>query len=286
MSFERLIGRGAAAAAAGAVAVLACPGLTATVAQQEEQAGPPAEPAISCPEGRRVGDIQPQEAIVARLHGKDARIFVESCLASGPGAPTAPFDTVLVLSGPEVFGGTVAVAAQGECSLGHKFLGLVEFIHAEEMVGLYQRHPALAMVEHLDLEVLTPLAEAGEAAAAFHVGFVKAMGWGAKRDRADSIAWLRRAAEADYEPGMLALGMSLAGPGVIDEQLLPVGKERPRDAGTDLAGACYWLQRLARLEAASAYSGPARYIYEQEVAPRLTPKEKKACRALLKERRK
>lgn len=236
-----------------------------------------------CPEGT-IHDIEPQDAIIARLSGKDARIFIESCLEHGPGAPTAEFDLVLILSGPDVMGGIVAVMAQGECPVAHKFLGLMEFIHAGAMMQLFQQHAALQSVEHLDLEVLTRLAEAGEPAAAFHVGFVKAMGWGTERDRPGSVEWLRRAAEADYEPGMLALGMALAGPGVLDEQLLPVGKKRPPDAETDLVGACYWLRRLA--EANHEFSPLAKGVYRDEVEARLTASEKKSCKALLEARRK
>lgn len=236
-----------------------------------------------CPEGT-IHDIEPQDAIIARLSGKDARIFIESCLEHGPGAPTAEFDLVLILSGPDVMGGIVAVMAQGECPVAHKFLGLMEFIHAGAMMQLFQQHAALQSVEHLDLEVLTRLAEAGEPAAAFHVGFVKAMGWGTERDRPGSVEWLRRAAEADYEPGMLALGMALAGPGVLDEQLLPVGKERPRDAETDLVQACYWLRRLT--DAKHELSPLARGVARDELEDRLTSSERKSCNALLKDRRK
>jgi hypothetical protein len=87
----------------------------------------------ACPEGV-IADIQPQDAIVARLSGKDARIFIQSCLARGPVGPTPEFDQVLILRGPDVMGGAVAVIARGECAVGHKFLGLLEFIHAQEMV--------------------------------------------------------------------------------------------------------------------------------------------------------
>jgi hypothetical protein len=242
-----------------------------------------ANPSPACPEGT-IHDIQPQDAIIARLTGKDARIFVECCLEHGPSADAPQFDLVLILSGPDVMGGTVAVIAQGECPVGHKFLGLMEFIHAGEMMKLYQQLPALQAVEHLDLQVLTDLAEAGEPTAAFHVGFVKAVGWGTERDRKGSIAWLRRAAEAGYEPGMLALGMALAGPGVLDEQVLPIGRQRPRDAETDLATACYWLRRLA--DAGHELSPLAKGIYEDEVKDRLTPAERKSCKSLLQRQRK
>jgi len=235
----------------------------------------------TCPEGQRIDDVQPQHAIVARLKGKDARIFIESCLESGPVGRTADFDLVLVLSGPDVMGGTVAVMAKGECPLTHKFLGAMELIHAEEMVALFRRHPALQAVEHLDLGVLTQLANAGEPAAAFHIGFVEAMGWGAPRDRPGSIEWLRRSATSGYEPAMLALGMSLAGPGVIDEQLLPAGAARPRDGATDLSEACYWLRRLER--ARHQLSALGRSVFRDEVAPKLTRDEKSRCKGLLKE---
>jgi len=241
--------------------------------------GQDAVEAPACPEGQRIDDVQPQDAIVARFRGKDARIFIESCLESGPDGRTADFDLVLVLSGPDVMGGTVAVMAQGECPVAHKFVGLMELIHAEEMVALFRRHPALQAIEHLDLGVLTQLAQIDEPAAAFHVGFVEAMGWGTLRDRPGSIDWLRRSAAAGYEPAMLAVGMSLAGPGVIDEQLLPIGAERTRDADTDLAEACYWLRRLERAQ--HKLSPLSQSVYLDEVAPRLTPDERKRCKALL-----
>gem|GEM_PF-3115503 len=272
----------AAALVSGGWAQVASP----DAAAPSSSPAPPAEASggsPACPEGT-IHDIQPQDAIVARLSGKDARIFVESCLEHGPAGQTADFDLVLVLSGPDVMGGIVAVIAKGECPLGHKFLGLMEFIHAEQMVQLFQQHPALQAVEHLDLDALTRLAEAGEPVAAFHVGFAKAMGWGTERDRPGSIAWLRRAAEAGYEPGMLALGMALAGPGVLDEQLLPVGKERPRDAETDLVQACFWLRRLA--DAKHELSPLARGVARDELEDRLTSSERKSCNALLKDRRK
>ena len=41
----------------------------------------------TCPEGA-IADIQPQDAIIARLSGKDARIFIQSCLAQGPASRT------------------------------------------------------------------------------------------------------------------------------------------------------------------------------------------------------
>jgi hypothetical protein len=258
--------------------------VVARAAAGQAASSPPVESSSPCPEGR-VEDIQPQAAILGRLEGKKGRIFIESCLESGPAGRTPAFDAVLVLSGPDVMGGTVGIIAQGECVVGHKFLGMLEFIHAVEMVHLFGHHPALQAVEHLDLDVLTQLAEDGEPAAQFHVGFVKAMGWGTARDRAGSIEWFRRAAEAGYEPGTLALGMSLAGPGVVDEQVLPIGEERPRDEYTDLAQACYWLRRLGQSEAEDSLAEPAHAIYEQEVAPRLTTKEKKACRALLQQRK-
>lgn len=243
-----------------------------------------AENRAACPEGT-IHDIQPQDSIIARLSGKDARIFVECCLERGRSSAEAPqFDLVLILSGPDVIGGIVAVVAQGECPIGHKFLGVMEFIHAHEMVKLYRRLPALREVDHLDLGVLTPLAEAGEPTAAFHVGYLKAMGWGVERDRKGSVEWLRRAAEAGYEPAMLALGMALAGPGVLDEQLLPVGRERPHDAETDLVNACYWLRRLAA--ARHELSPLARGTYADEVEGRLTSAERKSCQALLRKRRK
>lgn len=89
-------------------------------------------------------------------------------------------------------GGIVAVMAQGECPVAHNFPNLVEYLHTDEMVSLPRRHPALESVGHLD--VLTELAGTGGPAAAFHVGFVKAMGWRTERDRAGSIAWFRRRA--------------------------------------------------------------------------------------------
>lgn len=271
-----------AALMSGAWAQVASP----DVAAPSSSPGPPREASGAppkCPEGT-IHDVEPQDAIIARLRGKDALIFVECCLERGPTAGEPDFDLVLILSGPDVMGGIVAVIAKGECPLGHKFLGLMEFIHAEEMVQLFRQHPALQRVEHLDLEVLTQLGEAGEPTAAFHVGFVKAMGWGTERDRPGSIEWLRRAAEAGYEPGMLALGMAYAGPGVLDEQLLPVGKERPRDAGTDLVQACYWLRRLA--DARHDLSPLAKGVYRDEVEDRMTSAEKKSCKALLKAQRK
>ena len=261
-------------AAIAAAGILALVGAAAAAAQETET-----QP--TCPEGQRITDVQPQHAIVARLQGKDAQIFVESCLEHGSEGRTATFDLVLILSGPDVLGGTMAVMAQGECPVAHKFLGLVELIHAEEMVALFHRHPALQSVEHLDLGILTGLAEAGDAAAAFHVGFVQAMGWGAPHDRPGSIGWLRRSAESGYAPGMLALGMSLAGPGVIDEQVLPVGTVRPRDAQTDLAEACYWLRRLQR--AHDDLTPLATSVYRDEVAPRLSSVEEDRCDVLLRE---
>lgn len=273
-SGHRLARLAVTALSVGLVAVAATPEPDSPRLPNEQQA---------CPEGV-IADIQPQDAIIARLSGKDARIFIQSCLAQGPASRTPEFDQVLILSGPDVMGGTVAVIAQGECAVGHKFLGLLEFIHAQEMVQLFSRHPALQPVEQLDLAVLTQLAESGEPVAAFHVGFVKAMGRGTPRDRPGSIAWLQRSAKTGFEPAMLGLGMSLAGPGVIDEQLLPIGAQRPRDAETDLPQACYWLRQVAGLKGELARV--AQSIYDDEVASRLTSKERQACRALLKERRK
>lgn len=202
---------------------------------------------MACPQGRREADIEPKDAIIARLTGRDARLFVS---AVEPAVEATVIDAVVILRGPDVLGGTVAMALKDGCGVAHKFLSALDYIHAMQVLAAYRALPVLKQSERVELAAVKSLAEAGEPAAQFHVGLMYAWGRGVSRDRRASIEWLQRAAQRDFGPAMLALGMALSGPGVILDEAKVVGKPMRTDEFTDRVLAYSWLN------AASLAGGP------------------------------
>jgi hypothetical protein len=252
---------------------------SAGVAANAQQAGTPPD-AGPCRPGETIADIEPQEAIVNRLFGRRAHLFVDAIRDPGEIVPAGSFDSVLILSGPDVFGGIVAVLALGQCPVGHKFLSALDCIHALAMVRLFDEQTVLQDLDSLDNDRLRELAEGGLAVAAFHMGYAHAFGRGAQRDRGKAIEWFRRAASAGHAPSMFALGMSLAGPGVLEDEVQAIGKARRTDALTDLVGACVWLARTVQADDAEV-SAMAAYQLEREVLPALSRADRTRCRDLL-----
>ena len=244
---------------------------------------PPAQPEVpTCEEGT-LAEVEPAEAVVLRLRDRQARIFLE-VLAGGPDPSTtvgAVADGAAVLSGPDVLGGIVALALRGECVIGHRFISPLELMDATTVVELHEQHPELGASGHLDAAGLQKLADAGDPAAEFHAGIVKALGPAASADRAQSIDWLRRSAAHGHGAGMIALGMSLAGPGIVEDEARIVGEARRRDELTDLAQSCYWLRRAVRVDD-PWLRNVARFVFDVEVAPRMTSEETRRCLSLLK----
>lgn len=188
-------------------------------------------------------DIEPKSAITARFSGRDARLFIE---AVEPGVDTTMFDSVVVLRGPDVFGGTVALALKDGCFVGRKFLSGLEYIHVTQMVSLLRTNPALLESDPLEIATLRAMAEAGNPTAQFHVGLMYAWGRGVSPDRRAAIEWLRRSTQHGFSPAMLALGMALSGPGVILDEAEIVGQPPRSDEFTDLVAAYFWLDSASR----------------------------------------
>lgn len=271
MSLERRHGSWLAAP----LAVLAVAAGARVVTARAAETETPEQATVPACEGT-LAEVQPAEAIVLRLHDRQARIFIEALVGKSSGTVADVADGAAVLSGPDVLGGIVALAARGECVLGHMFISPLQFIDARTVVELHERRPELRSSEHLDEAALQQLADAGEPAAEFHAGFVMTYA-----DRAQSIEWLRRSVSHGHAAGMLALGMALAGPGIIEDQAETVGEPRRRDEFTDLAQSCYWLRRAVRVED-RGISSLARHTFDVKVAPRMTNDETRRCLSLLK----
>ena len=224
-------------------------------------------------------DIEPKGAIIARFTGRDARLFVD---AVEPGIKdTTWFDTVLIVSGPNVLGGTVAFPVKDKCLVGRKFLSGLDYIHATQMLALYRTNPALQHSDRLELATLKTMAEAGDPVAQFHLGFIYAMGSGIPPDRRASIEWLKRAAQQGFSPAMLALGMVLSGPGWNEAQV--VGKPPRTDEFTDLVTAYSWLDAASR-SSERGVNGVALF-WLREITPRMTPKGLQKAKELTQKHR-
>jgi hypothetical protein len=188
-----------------------------------------------------VDEIEPADAIRERIHGREAWIYAETLMHSWEATSVETLDAVLIMGGPDVWGGNVVFLVANECVLGYKFVTVLELIHAEEIVRFFATEPTLTEKNHLDESALAELASAGNPVAEFHAGLVAAWGRGGKHDRPASLDWLQRSAEKGYAPAMLALGMALSGPDVIHDGAELVGEPPPTDAHTDLVKSCYWL---------------------------------------------
>ena len=268
---------------AATLAALAIAGGARAATARDAAARPPAQAQVPTCEDGTLAEVQPAEAPVLRLRDRQARIFLEA-LAGGPdpsATVAAVADGAAVLSGPEVLAGIVALALRGECVVGRRFISLLELMDATTVVELHEQRAELRASGHLDAAGLQRLADAGDPAAEFHAGFATALGLGAAADRARSIEWLRRSASHGHGAGMLALGMSLAGPGIVEDEARIVGEPRRRDELTDLAQSCYWLRRAVRVDD-PWLRNVARFVFDVEVAPRMTGEETRRCLQLLK----
>lgn len=251
-------------------------GWSAAVLAGQTGSGEPA-----CEAGRTLADIEPQEAIIERFPGRAARIFVDAIRYPGEPVDAEAFDQVLVLSGPGVMGGIVAVLAHGECPVARKFLSALDYLHGIAMIGLFEDHPELRRLDRLDETKVRELAEGGIAAAQFHEGFVHGLGRGVPEDRGAAIDWFKRSAATGHAPAMLALGMALTGPGVLKDEARMPGKPPRQDALTDLPQACYWLSRAAGLRE-SPVSGMAEFTFSTDLSPTLSPEHRRRCKELLR----
>ena len=223
--------------------------------------------AMICQQGSET-DIEPKSAVIARFTGRDARLFVE---AVQPGVGATSFDGVVILRGPDVMGGMVAVVLKDGCSVGRKFLSGLDYIHATQMLAFYRTNPALRHSDRLDMATLKSMAEAGDPAAQFHVGLAYAWGRGVPADRSASIEWLKRAAQRGFSPAMLALGMALSGPGVILDEAEVAGKPPRTDEFTDLVAAYSWLDAASRSGESDVKAEAAFRL--QELTRRMSPEE-------------
>lgn len=265
----------------GLVVALFCAGAPVQCVAAELQAEEPQE--STCEFDLR--EFEPQSADTKTFKGREAVLFYEA-LAHGNQPVREPiFDTIVLRSGREVLGGTVALIAKGDCVLGHGFLSALDYIHATEMLLLYSTLPELKGDAHLDLARLRALADAGEPAAQFHVGLALALGWGAEQNRGAGISWLRRCAETGYAPGMLALGMALSGPGSLEDEAETVGAPPRVDEFTNRAQACFWL-KSAGASGDGLVEGAARQELERrELESLMTREERAECKRLLRARK-
>jgi len=195
-----------------------------------------------CQQGSEA-DIEPKSAINARFAERDARLFVE---AVEPGIAPTSFDSVVILRGPQVLGGTVAVVLKDGCFVGRKFLSGLDYIHATQMVTFYRTNLALQHSDRLEMAALQAMAEAGDPVAQFHVGLMYAWARGVAPDRGAAIDWLKQAAHGGFGPAMLALGMALSGPGALTDEAEKVGEPPAADEFTDLVTAYVWLDAASR----------------------------------------
>lgn len=226
-----------------------------------------------------VNDIEPADAIKERISGREAWIFAETLMHSWEATNVETLDAVLLMSGPDVWGGNVVFLVAGECVLGYKFVTLLELIHAKKIVHLFATEPTLTGRNHLDESALAELASAGNAVAEFHAGLVAAWGRGGKHDRPASLDWLQQAAEKGYAPAMLALGMALSGPEVIHDGVEFVGEPPPTDAFTALVKSCYWL--FVAGDAPDPVVADAGRMYFGMNWEKMSSDEQAACKILL-----
>lgn len=232
--------------------------------------------AIFCPHGSEA-DIEPKSAITARFVDRDALIFVD---ALEPAVNTALFDTVVILRGPDVWGGTVAIVLKDGCFVGRKFLAGLEYIHATQMVTLFRTHPVLQHSDRLEVATLKAMAKAGDSAAQFHMGLAYAWGRGVLADRTTSIEWLNLAAQRGSGPAMLALGMALSGPGALLDEAEKVGQPPRSDEFTDLASAYFWLTAAIRSNQRDVQNEATFRL--RELDRRMSPEEHRKAKELLR----
>jgi hypothetical protein len=227
-------------------------------------------------------DIEPKGAITARFTGREAHLFIE---AVEPGIKdTSWFDTVLIVSGPNVFGGIVAFVGKGKCLLGRKFLSGLDYIHGTQMLKLYRTNPALQHLNHLEEATLKAMAEAGDPAAQFHFGYVYAVSkgvYGILPDRRASIEWLKRAAQQGSSPAMLTLGIVFTGPG-WDEATI-VGEPPRKDEFTDLVTAYSWFEAASRSSEPDVKAAALSWL--RGLTARMTPEELQKAKELTQKRR-
>jgi hypothetical protein len=255
--------------------------------QQHPMSGksPADKDATPCP---TEDDIEPKGAITARFTGRDAHLFIE---AVEPGIKdTTWFDTVLILSGSNVFGGIVAIPVRDKCLVGRKFLSGLDYIHGTQMLKLYRTNPALQHRDHLEEATLKAMAEGGDPVAQFHFGYLYAMGYAVDMgnsisrispDRRASIAWLKRAAQQGFSPAMLTLGIVLTGPGWNDAQI--VGEPPRKDEFTDLVTAYSWFDAASRSSEPDVKGAALSWL--RGLTARMTPEELQKAKELAQKQR-
>ena len=222
-------------------------------------------------------DIKPKSAISERFAGRDARIFVS---AMEPSADTTHFDTIIILRGRDVFGGTVAVGLKDGCLVGRKFLTSLDYIYATQMVAFFRTNPVLQRSDRLEIATLQAMAEAGNPPAQFYVGLMQAWGWsGITRDRKAAIKWLKLSAQQGFSPAMLALGLAFSGYGALEQDA--AGPPRA-DEYTDLVVAYSWLN-AARSSSERNVRNEASFRLK-ELAARMSQDELKRAEESLQKR--
>ena len=178
-------------------------------------------------------DIEQQGQIAHRFERPDAQVFID---AIEPGAGTEEWNFVMVLSGPDVFGGAVAFVGTKDCLNGTKFLDPIEIDDALRMV---ERRRAGKPVSVAELE---HEAAQGDAEAEYHIGVRRELA-----RRGSGRALLTQAAEQNFSPAIISLGY-LAGS--LDYSMVKAGDvwlPSPDPAADRPAGYC-WLRVGSRLK--------------------------------------
>ena len=143
-------------------------------------------------------DIEPEGAITHRFEGQDATVFLDSIQPSMNTSSSRNY--VMVLSGPDVFGGIVALVGTKECLSGRKFLNFIELRNALQMVER-QRAGRTVSIAGLERE-----AARGDAEAELHLGMRRELEY-----RGSGRQLLTRAAEQNIGLAIVALGYGVSG---------------------------------------------------------------------------
>jgi hypothetical protein len=246
-----------------------------------------AEPEVGAPElpcQGRLQDFEPRSASAETFHGRDAVLFYEALAHRNQPIEASPFDTVVIRSGQDVFGGMVALIAKGDCVVAYAFLSAIDYLDASSVVKLYSDNVALRQEAHLDLVRLRALADDGNPLAAFHTGLTLALGWGVDKDRRAGIASLQRAAASGYEPAMLALGLALSGKGNLEDEVKPLRQPPEDDEFTDLVQACVWLRTAADAKDVFVRNNARQEWEYRALESAMTREERAECRRQLRAR--
>lgn len=178
-------------------------------------------------------DIEQQGQITHRFEGPDAQVFID---AIDPGAGTEEWSFVMVLSGPDVFGGTVAIVGTKDCLNGMKFLGPVEIDNALRMVERRREGKPVSVAE------LERKAAQGDAEAEYHIGVRREL-----IRRGSGRALLTQAAEQNLSPAIISLGYLAGGLDYSMEKTGDVWRPAPDPTADRPTGYC-WLRVGSRLK--------------------------------------